>query len=342
MGAGVMFKRRPRPCLDMKATARAHPIQGLVKYHGLRDEKHRYPYHDSISVATAPAETVTTVSFDTDLHSSTYIVDGEELTGNGADRIDRVLDQVRAIADDPALDGPVKLVSGNTMPTNVGLGSSSSGFAAAAMAAVKAAGLDLTLPEISTIARRGSASAARSVTGGFSDLRAGTTDEDCRSRRIKSPLAEELKIVVGIVPAYKETGWAHREATESPLWQSRLAQVHDQLAAMRQGLREGDFDSVFEVTERDTLSLAATTMTGPESWIYWKPKTLEIFEAVRSMREDGVPAYFSTDTGATVYVNTKASAVERVESEIANLGVETRVWEVGGPATELPESKAQF
>ncbi|MDZ7850889.1 MAG: phosphomevalonate decarboxylase MvaD [Halodesulfurarchaeum sp.] len=326
----------------MKATARAHPIQGLVKYHGLRDMALRYPYHDSISVATAPAETVTTVSFDTDLDASRYVVDGEELTGDGASRVTRVIDRVREIAEDPALDGPVKLVSQNTMPTNVGLGSSSSGFAAAAMAAVEAAGLDLSLPEISTIARLGSASAARSVTGGFSDLRAGTTDEDCRSERIRSPLEDDLEIVVGIVSAYKETGWAHEEATESHLWQSRLAHVHDQLAAMRQALREGDFGTAFEVAEHDTLSLAATTMTGPEAWIYWKPRTLEIFERVRTLREDGILAYFSTDTGATVYVNTTSEYVDRVEQAVAEVGVETRTWAVGGPATVLPNSEALF
>ncbi|MFP4530292.1 MAG: phosphomevalonate decarboxylase MvaD [Halodesulfurarchaeum sp.] len=326
----------------MKATARAHPIQGLVKYHGLRDEALRYPYHDSISVATAPAETVTTVSFETDLDYSRFVVDGEELTGEGAARVERVIDRVRELADDPALDGPVELVSENTMPTNVGLGSSSSGFAAAAMAAAEAAGLDLTLPDISTIARLGSASAARSVTGGFSDLRAGTTDEDCRSEPISSPLEDDLAIVVGIVPAYKETGWAHEEATESHLWQSRLAHVHDQLAAMRQALREGDFETAFRVAENDTLSLAATTMTGPEAWIYWKPRTLEIFEAVRELREDGVPAYFSTDTGATVYVNTTSEHVDRVERAVAAVGVETRTWEVGGPATVLPDSEARF
>ena len=36
----------------MKATAKAHPIQGLVKYHGMRDEELRHPYHDSISLCT--------------------------------------------------------------------------------------------------------------------------------------------------------------------------------------------------------------------------------------------------------------------------------------------------
>ena len=332
-----MFMAGPAASPSMHATARAHPIQGLVKYHGLRDPDLRYPYHDSISVATAPAETVTTVDFDPDADESRFVVDGERVTGDGAARIRRVLDRVREIADDPALEGPVVLESENSMPTNVGLGSSSSGFAAAAMAAVAAAGLDLTRPEISAIARRGSASAARSVTGGFSDLRAGTTDEDCRSHRIDSPLSEELKIVAGIVPAYKETGWAHEEATESHLWQSRLAHVHDQLAAMRQALREGDFHTAFGVAERDTLSLAATTMTGPEAWIYWKPRTLEIFEAVRDLREEGLPVYFSTDTGATVYVNTTETHVDRVEDTIADLGVETRVWEVGGPATVLED-----
>jgi len=326
----------------MKATARAHPIQGLVKYHGLRDADLRYPYHDSISVATAPAETVTTVDFDPNLEASKYVVDGEELTGEGKARVQRVLDRVRELADDSSLDGPVKLVSENSMPTNVGLGSSSSGFAAAATAAAEAAGLDLSKPDISTIARRGSASAARSVTGGFSDLRAGVTDEDCRSERIPSPLGEDLKIVVGIVPAYKETGWAHEEATESHLWQSRLAHVHDQLATMREGVRTGDFHTVFEVAEHDTLSLAATTMTGPEAWIYWKPRTLEIFDAVRELRDDGVPVYFSTDTGATVYVNTTDEHVSEVEAAIAELGVETRRWEVGGPAEVLPPSEALF
>ena len=47
----------------MKASAVAHPIQGLIKYHGLADERLRLPYHDSISVCTAPLLTHTTIEF---------------------------------------------------------------------------------------------------------------------------------------------------------------------------------------------------------------------------------------------------------------------------------------
>ncbi|MFB6081204.1 MAG: phosphomevalonate decarboxylase MvaD [Halanaeroarchaeum sp.] len=326
----------------MKATARAHPIQGLVKYHGIRDQELRVPYHDSISVATAPSATVTTAAFDPDRDEDRFVVDGEELTGGGARRLRTVIDRVRELSDAEYVDAPVRLESENTFPTNVGLGSSSSGFAAAAMALAEAADLDLDRPAISAIARRGSTSAARSVTGGFSDLRAGMNDEDCRSHRLATPLEDDLRIVIGLVPTYKETEHAHEEAAASHMFQGRLAHVHEQLADARDAIRDGDFDRTFSIAEHDTLSLAATTMTGPEGWVYWQPETLSIFEAVRDLREGGVPVYFSTDTGATVYVNTTVEHVERVRETVAAQGVETETWHVGGPATVLDESESLF
>ncbi|WP_458206269.1 phosphomevalonate decarboxylase MvaD [Haladaptatus sp. NG-SE-30] len=324
----------------MKATAKAHPIQGLVKYHGMRDTERRFPYHDSISVCTAPSHTKTTVEFDESLDSDVFVVDGEELSGRKADRVSTVVSRVRELAE---IDTRVRFESENSFPSNVGLGSSSSGFAAAAMAAVEAAGLDLTHPEISTIARLGSSSAARAVTGGFSDLHAGLNDHDCRSERLESPIEDDVRIVAGLVPAYKETEEAHREAADSHMFEARLAHIHDQLVEMRDALRAGDFDRIFETAEHDSLSLAATTMTGPAGWVYWKPETLAIFNAVRRLREkEDIPVYFSTDTGASVYVNTTADHVEYVEEIVAECGVETMSWKVGGPAELLPESDSLF
>ncbi|WP_458188557.1 phosphomevalonate decarboxylase MvaD [Haladaptatus sp. NG-WS-4] len=324
----------------MKATAKAHPIQGLVKYHGMRDTERRFPYHDSISVCTAPSHTKTTVEFNESLDSDVFVVDGEELSDHAADRVETVVSRVRELAE---TDARVRLESENSFPSNVGLGSSSSGFAAAAMACVKAAGLDLSRPEISTIARLGSSSAARAVTGGFSDLHTGLNDQDCRSERLESPIEDDVRIVAGLVPAYKETEEAHREAADSHMFEARLAHIHDQLVEMRDALRAGDFDRIFETAEHDSLSLAATTMTGPAGWVYWKPETLEIFDAVRRLREkEDVPVYFSTDTGASVYVNTTTEHVEYVEEVVAECGVETMSWKVGGPAEILPETDALF
>lgn len=323
----------------MQATARAHPIQGIVKYHGMRDPDLRLPYHDSISVCTAPSATTTTAAFVPEQSTDQYVIDGETVDGHAADRIHAVVEHVRDLA---GIDDRVRIESQNSFPSNVGLGSSSSGFAAAAMALVDAAGLDLSRPEISAIARRGSSSAARAVTGGFSLLRAGLNDVDCRSERIETSIEEDIRIVIGLVPAYKETESAHREAAESHMFEARLAHIHAQIAETRDALRNGSFERVFEVAEHDSLSLAATTMTGPSGWVYWKPATLEIFAAVRELREEGVPVYFSTDTGATVYVNTVTEYTDRVEAAIADCGVETRLWEVGGPARLLDASQALF
>jgi phosphomevalonate decarboxylase len=326
----------------MKATAMAHPIQGIVKYHGMRDDRLRLPYHDSISVCTAPSRTKTTVEFDIDHREDTYVVDGERLEGRAFDRVSRVVEEVRDTSDAAHTVYPVRLESENSFPSNVGLGSSASGFAAAATALAAAADLDLSRPDISAIARRGSASAARAVTGGFSHLRAGMNDRDCRSYRIDTTIADDLRVVSALVPSYKETDSAHEEAAESHMFRARLAHVHEQIAAARDAIRAGDFERTFELAERDSLSLAATTMTGPRGWVYWKPQTLAVFDAVRELRAEGLPAYFSTDTGASVYVNTTADHADRVESAVADTGVSTNVWNVGGPATVLDESEAVF
>lgn len=311
-----------------KATAIAHPIQGLAKYHGMRDPELRLPYHDSISVCTEPSHTKTTAVFE-DRSEDGYTVDGEELSGRGKERVESVVDRVRELA---SIDDRVRLESENSFPSNVGFGSSSSGFAAAAMALCGAAELDLSRPTISTVARRGSSSAARAVTGAFSHLHTGLNDEDCRSERIETPLEDELRIVAGLVPSYKETEQAHEEAAESHMFQARMAHMHGQIAELRDALRGGDFDRTFSLAEHDSLSLAATTMTGPAGWVYWQPETLDVFNRVRELRADGVPVYYSTDTGASVYINTTAEYAAQVENEVAKTGIETHVWEVGGPA----------
>jgi phosphomevalonate decarboxylase len=169
-------------------------------------------------------------------------------------------------------------------------------------------------------------------------------DEDCRSERIDvaDDFADDLRIVAGMVPSYKETEAAHEEAAESHMFQARMAHIHEQMQAMRDALRSGDFENVFEIAEHDSLSLAATTMTGPSAWVYWQPRTIEIFNTVRELRDNGVPVYFSVDTGASVYVNTTEAYVGDVESAIADCGVDTRVWKVGGPAQVLDESEALF
>ncbi len=316
----------------MKASAVAHPIQGLVKYHGLADEALRLPFHDSISVCTAPLISHTTVSFE-DYEEDYLELDGTKIHGRPLERVVAILEEVRRRA---GFDEKARVVSTNNFPTNVGLGASASGFAALALAASRAAGLKLSLEEVSTIARRGAGSASRAVTGAFSKWQMATTDEDSFSYQLAS---EELQmgIIVALVEAYKDTEAAHREVLGSPFFAARLAEVPKMLAEMELAIAEGDIGRICQLAERDTLMLHGMTMTGPGEMLLWTPETLTVVVAVRRMREDGIPAFFSIDTGATVYVNTLPEAVEEVEAKIADLGIRTvRCW-VGGPAKALDD-----
>lgn len=285
------------------------------------------PYHDSISVSTSPTESHTTIEFGAFGVDSAQ-VDSRELQGRELERVVSVVDEVRRRA------GSVerfRMVSVNNFPSNVGLGSSASGFAALALAACEALGLRLTLEEVSVIARRGAGSASRSVTGAFSRWKAGHDDEESYSYQIASE-EFQMGIVVALVPAFKYTESAHKAVLGSPFFHSRLAYVHGALAEMESAVRKRDIDKVGILAERDSLILHGITMTGLDEMILWRPDTVKVILEVRRMREEGLPAYFSIDTGATVYVNTYPSRVKDVEERIRALGVQTLRCSVGGCA----------
>jgi phosphomevalonate decarboxylase len=311
----------------MKGSATAHPIQGLIKYHGLKDELLRIPFHDSISVATSPTVSHTTVEFGR-FKRDTATLDGRSLTGRELERVASVVDEVRRRS---GIDMKFKMASKNNFPTNVGLGASASGFAALAVASCKAAKLRLSLERMSVIARRGAGSATRSVTGGFSRWNAGHEDEESYSHQIESEKFQ-MGIVVALIPAFKYTESAHKAVLGSPFFHSRLAYIHGALAEMENAIRKHDVDRIGILAERDSLILHGITMTGLDEMILWRPETVKVILEVRKMRSEGLPAFFSIDTGATVYVNTKKKHVKEVERRIRDLEIETIVCGVGGSA----------
>ena len=318
--------RPPPEVVSAKATGVAHPIQGLIKYHGLVDERLRLPFHDSISVCTAPLTTKTTIEFGGVAEDSASI-NGRPIAGRELERVLAVVDVVRIRAK---LRANFRMESVNDFPSNVGLGASASGFAALAWAACAAAGLPLTVKEVSRVARRGAGSAARAVAGGYARWQTGGSDEDSYAYQLREDLP--MGIVIALVPAFKTTDTAHREAPSSPFFQARLAEMPKMLAEMELAIRNGDLGKVMMLAERDTMMLHGITITGTSEMLLWRPETIKVILAVKRMREEGVPAFFSIDTGATVYVNTLPEKVDEVESRIRALGMDTLRCGVGGGA----------
>lgn len=315
-----------------KATAVAHPIQGLIKYHGLVDTELRIPYHDSISVCTAPTETRTTIEFARGLKDAIQI-NRKPADARTRERVEKLVGRARELS---GVKLPYKMLSTNNFPSNIGLGASASGFAALATALNGALDLGLDTKALSRLARRGAGSAARSVAGGFAYWVAGSSDETSYAY----PLADasfKMGIVAAIVPAFKVTDDMHADVVTSPFFHSRMAYLHRALAEMQAAIAERDIPRIGALAERDTLVLHGITMTGEAERILWRPDTLKVILEVQKMREEGLQAWFSIDTGATPYVNCRPAKVKQVERRLRALGLETLTMGVGGGAREVGE-----
>ena len=146
---------------------RAHPNIALAKYWGKCSGAGNFPSVPSLSVTLAGLATTTRLTFRDDLGADHLVLNGEEAEGEPVVRATRLLDRVRAAS---GMRGRAWIESSNDFPTASGLASSASGFAALALAATRAAGADWDAARVADLARRGSASAARSLFGGFVEL----------------------------------------------------------------------------------------------------------------------------------------------------------------------------
>ena len=305
---------------QMKATATAHPIQGLIKYHGLKDPEKRIPFHDSISVCADALQTTTTVGVSESLKENAITINGSKPTARDKQRVETVLNQLKSLA---RYKGHFKVVSENSLKEGKGLGFSASGFAALGTAASKALDLNLDPISLSVTVRLGAGSATRSLAGGFAIWYA---NKGGRSYGEQLPTKRDTDFIMIIVPIPSEikTDEAHAEVLSSPLFRARLEAVDGMLSAMKNAVENGDVSTIGQLAEEDTLNLHAITMTGKSRMILWEPSTVKIIHEVERMRRNGLAVWYSIDTGPSVFINTvekNAREVERRLDQMAFAGI---------------------
>lgn len=301
----------------MKATAIAHPIQGLIKYHGLKKPKQRIPFHDSISVCADALHTTTTVEVDSSLKEDLVVVNGKHVIGRDRERVEKVLGKLKRLG---AYSGFFKVVSQNNIATGKGLGFSASGFAALGVAANKALGLDIDYISLSEIVRLGAGSATRSLAGGFA-LWYANRERHSYAEQLASP--DNMDFAMVIVPIYSEikTEEAHAEVVGSPLFEARLRTINHLIAMMKSAVMNGDTAKVGQLAEEDTLNLHAITMTGKSHMVLWEPDTIRIIREVGKLRSSGVECWYSMDTGPSVFINTYRRHVDSIADSLFELGL---------------------
>jgi diphosphomevalonate decarboxylase len=270
-------------------------------------------------VTVAGLATRTSVRFASSQTDDRVIIGGQDATGVTRTRVIELLERVRSAAGDRRR---AEVISNNDFPTASGLASSASGFAALALAATRAIGLDWDAARVSDLARRSSASAARSIFGGFVELPGmapGSASVDSMSARPIAP-AEHLPLVVLIgiatdAPKAVSSSDGMRETLAlSPYadaWLTWAPHLHTRL---RDALLAQDFAGMGRLVEASALAMHAAAIAA--GVIYWSGATIEALRTVRWLRGDGVETYATVDAGPHVKVLVRPPDVRRVRSAL--------------------------
>lgn len=298
------------------ASAIAHPNIAFIKYWGNTNDELRIPTNGSLSMNLAGLQTRTTVAIDKTLETDQLSINGKPATTVAQTRVATFMDHLRKRT---GFSGYAHVTSENNFPTGAGIASSASAFAALALAATAAAGLQHDEAELSRLARLGSGSASRSVPGGFVEWHAGDSHESSYAKSFAQPDHWDLIDCVAIVSLdHKSTvsSDGHKLASTSPLQQARISNADSRLNICRQALLQKDFHAFAEIVQLDSNLMHAVMMTSTPPLLYWQPATLAVMQAVQDWRAEGLDVCYTIDAGPNVHVLCLSANKENVESRL--------------------------
>ena len=303
---------------DPTTHAQAHPNIALVKYWGKADVRVNIPATPSLSI------TLDTLASRTSVRNAQHNNDEISLNGEPSHdlKILNWLTQLRQQFDIP----PLQISSKNNFPTASGLASSASGFAALITAINQHCALNLDVNQRSIWARRASASAARSIHGGWTSL----AGPQWYGQPLESNWA--VNVVVAITDRAPKTVASSVGMTASrdqsafyPAWVDSTA---DDYLAGQTAVADQDFAALADIAEHSCLKMHGLMLSTGPGLMYWNPATLAALHAIRSLRAEGHAVFFTVDAGPqvkAVCLPEAATLVERTLTDIEGVHQTIRV-----------------
>lgn len=357
---GIAFDEYPRLIQPGNpqgaAAARAYPMQGVLKYHGLADWDWRIGFLPSISVNNDAAYTLTMVEFDPALTADVVAIGGRVVAGRELERVQQSLDVLRRLA---GVASRARVVSKNvTRASTIGKGLGSSAAASAALAAAAIAALfgPQALDNarfVSGMSRLLAGSGCRSATGGLSLWLSypGIAHEDSFAVRLDTGgQLDDVRLITTPIDSRigLKTEDAHHDAPLSSFFKSWMLSRRDEVIACIDAAQSGDWRTIGQWAELDSIRLHGVTMSGRrENKLFaWEPENIALFRMCNDLRAAGVPVYCSTDTGPTAVFLTHKDHEAAVVAAIhcLGLGLEVVQGRIAGPAhlVDLEQARAEL
>lgn len=301
----------------MEAIAQAQPNIALVKYWGKRQGAGNVPATPSLSITLDSLWTRTRVRFSEDLEQDRITINDQ----SNAAQVERVvccLDNIRR-ATGAGLHADIE--SKNNFPTGAGLASSASGFAALVSAACTALGANIDTDQQSRLARMSSASAARSMLGGFVEL--DNVEPDPSAVQLMDPHEWPLQVLVALTSTTsKDVGSTQgmvQSAATSDFYGAWTKSAPVDFSMARDAVLSRDLQALAEISEASCLKMHGVMLSTRPALVYWNGITIEIIHRVRELRSKGTPVFFTIDAGPQVKIVAEPGPLDVIKKAIEDI-----------------------
>lgn len=309
----------------MKIEASAPSNIALIKYMGKTQTSGNLPANPSLSLTLENLRTFVRIeeSNGEDSWSSLPGFEPIQLSETG---LNKFLSHFGRLKKMWQIQGHFKIQSANNFPSDCGLASSASSFAALTVATYELAraqrpDLRLSSQELSKISRLGSGSSCRS----FFSPWATWADEGAQPIELPAKVEHAVLILESGIKSVSSSQ-AHVRVTSSALFQGRVERAKVRMEALIQALRGDQWREAFELCWSEFWDMHALFETSQPSFGYMNAKTLQALQVFRSIwAKEGDGPLVTMDAGPNVHVLLRPDQIERADKWLAGFQV-LRSW----------------
>lgn len=214
----------------------------------------------------------------------------------------------------------LSVCANNNFPTASGLASSASGYAALAHALAQYYKCELTLTQLSSIARVGSGSACRSVYEGFTLWEAGSPHAI-----LLAPQShwQDFRVIV-LAPSLKKKAISSRDAMKhtaktSPYYSRWCSYNEDLSRDAIHAVLDKDIEKLGTLARLSYSAMHASSIAANPPILYWKSESISLIELSGEMRAKGIPVWETMDAGPQVKLITLAPHVDFIIEQVSQV-----------------------
>ena len=290
----------------------------LIKYWGKFGLQ--FPINPSLSFTLSNCKTITSIKYCPRSQGQgrfDFLYDGKRKK-SFENKIEEFFDRISPFC--PYLENLfLKINSKNTFPHSSGIASSASAFSSLAFGVVsieKRYNEKMTeqnfLNKVSFIARLGSGSGSRSISGplmiwGENEFHSGSSNFFAVNfgKKIHSLFKNYQNTILIIDDKIKNLSSTdgHKKMNNHPFLNDRKNQARNNLKRIINAISNGDLEVFIKVVEEEAMTLHALMMSSHPPIVLIKFKTLEVIKLLKNFRaKEKIPVCFTLDAGPNVHL----------------------------------------